>query len=43
MAPFGARDQISAVLAFMNERGYNTMEYVLLILSIVYDIYYQNG
>ena len=33
MAPFGARDQISAVLAFMNERelsGYNNMEYVII-------------
>ena len=34
MAPSGARDQISAVLAFMNERelsGYNNMEYVVYI------------
>ena len=36
MAPFGARDQISAVLAFMNEwelRGYNTTEYVVNIMK----------
>ena len=34
MAPFGARDQISAVLAFMNELQYYGVSYVVYNDSI---------